>query len=69
MKPNKTLNKGGGEKMNHNCDHCGRLGDSVQIIVLSYTRRWKFWEKYHVTRKFCSFGCLDKYWQENITKS
>ncbi|GAH25400.1 unnamed protein product [marine sediment metagenome] len=44
--------------MNHNCDNCGRLGDTVQIVSLEYFRGWRFWKKYHVLRKFCTFGCL-----------
>lgn len=45
--------------MNHNCDNCGRLGDTIQIVTLEYSRGWGFWKKYPVVlRKFCTFECL-----------
>ncbi|GAH41995.1 unnamed protein product, partial [marine sediment metagenome] len=57
------------EKMNHNCDNCGRLGDTIQIVTLEYSRGWGFWKKYPVVlRKFCTFECLYEFVKKDKVK-
>lgn len=56
------------KKMNRICDNCGRLGDTVQIVSLRFPRGWRFWKKYTILTKFCTFRCLFEYCQKGQVK-